>query len=300
MTYETATFQAMGTEIELLAAPMLDAETVEQIRLEFEHVEARLSRFRPDSELSRLNSRAGEAFAASPMLLQVLREALYSAEESDGLFDPVVLRAVEAAGYRESIEQVRGSTQVQTLVRRPATYRNVSLVGGMVRIPEGAGIDLGGFAKGWTVDRAVALMDGDNWVINAGGDLLARGDGPDGGGWIVGIEDVFAPANDVAVVRLENAALATSSTMRRRWRTQDGAAHHLIDPRTQRPSETDIVSVSVIAPTTARAEVLAKTLLLRGSIGLTDYLSTNEVATVVMNERGVVTITPAMERYLVA
>lgn len=300
MTYEAATFPSMGTDIQLLAAPRLGKGVVEHVRSEFEHVANRLSRFRPDSELSRLNATTGRPFAASPLLRHVLGEALAAAAESSGLFDPVVLRAVEAAGYSESIEYVRATTRVQTLVRTRTTYRDVVISDdGTVFLPEGAGIDLGGFAKGWTVDRASHLMAGGNWVINAGGDLLTHGRGPDDAGWIVGIEDPFAPGRDVAIVRLHDVALATSSTMRRRWRTRSGFAHHLIDPRTQRPSETDAASVSVIAATTARAEVLAKTLLLRGSGEALAYASSNSISAIVIDERGGMTLSPEMQRYLV-
>jgi FAD:protein FMN transferase len=299
--FETATFRAMGTEIEVLAAPSLPASVVENVRADFEAVEACLSRFRPESELSELNASSGRPFQASPLLRQVLGEALAAARESDGLFDPVVLRAVEAAGYRESIERVRGTLQVQTQVRERATYRDVEInADGTVLLPEGCGIDLGGFAKGWTVDLAGKRMAGcRSWVINAGGDLLARGAGPEGDGWVVGIEDPFAQGNDLATLRLTDAALATSSTMRRRWTTQDGPAHHLIDPRTQRPSQSDLVSVSVVAQTVARAEVLAKTLLLRGKAGALDYAESHAAPALLIDKYGLVTASRGMEAYLV-
>ncbi len=300
MTFETVTFHAMGTEIELLAVPSLPADVVENVQAGFEAAEACLSRFRPESELSRLNAAAGRPFPASPLLLQVLGEALAAADESGGLFDPVLLRAVEAAGYRESIERVRGTLQVQTLVREPASYRNVTIEDGAVLLPQGSGIDLGGFAKGWTVDCAAEHMTGcQSWVINAGGDLLARGGGPDGDGWVVGIEDPFAQGHDLAVLRLTDAALATSTTMRRRWTTQAGPAHHLIDPRTQRPSESDLASVSVVAPTVARAEVLAKTLLLRGNDDALAYAESCGLSALLIDKQGLATATRGMERYLV-
>ena len=116
---------------------------------------------------------------------------------------------------------------------------------------------------------------------------------------MVGIEDPFAQGNDLATVRLTDAALATSSTMRRRWTTQDGPAHHLIDPRTQRPSESDLVSVSVVAQTVARAEVLAKTLLLRGKAGALDYAESHAAPALLIDEYGLVTASRGMEAYLV-
>lgn len=300
MRYESRSFHAMATTIEVLAAPTLPVDVMWRVSAEFENVQTRLSRFRPSSELSRLNASAGKPFAASDLLIEVLSEALVAAEASGGLFDPVVLDAVEAAGYRQSIEHVRGTTQVQTPLRTTATYRDVRIDDGVVFIPDGSGVDLGGFAKGWTVDRAASHMDGcGSWVINAGGDLRASGPGPGEDGWIVGIEDPFVQAADVAVLRLRDVCLATSSTMRRRWWTQDGPAHHLIDPRTQRPSQTDLVSVSVVAATVADAEVLAKTLLLQGRAAATVIAASRGLSAIFVDESGTVTITTAMERHIV-
>jgi thiamine biosynthesis lipoprotein len=171
---------------------------------------------------------------------------------------------------------------------------------GSVFLPEGCGIDLGGFAKGWTVDLAEKRMDGcRSWIINAGGDLLTRGAGPDSDGWVVGIEDPFSQGNDLAKVRLTDAALATSSTMRRRWTTQDGPAHHLIDPRTQRPSDSALVSVSVVAQTVARAEVLAKMLLLIGKAGALGYAESHAAPALLIDKYGLATASRGMEAYLV-
>lgn len=302
MTFESASFKAMGTEVEVLAAPTLPAQVVEDVRAYFEAVEAALSRFRPDSELSLMNVTAGRPFAASPLMRQVLGEALDAARETGGLFDPLVLHNVEAAGYRESIESVRGAVQVQTAPARTATYADVDIAAdGSVLLPAGAGVDLGGFAKGWTVDHAGELMTGCvSWLINAGGDLLTRGAGPAGAGWLMGVEDPFTPGSDLAFLSLSDGAVATSSVMRRRWQTSDGGvAHHLIDPRAGRPSETDLASVTVLAETTARAEVLAKTLLLRGKSEAAAHVAATGLAALLVDNRGLLLISEKMEDYVV-
>ena len=98
---ESKVFGAMGTEVEVLAVPSLPDGSFERVRSFFWDVEARFSRFRTDSELSLLNLSAGRPFSVSPMFLEVLRGALAAADESGGLFDPLLLRQLEAAGYRE-------------------------------------------------------------------------------------------------------------------------------------------------------------------------------------------------------
>lgn len=263
--FEIGRFRAMGTEVEVLSSPRPESGTIERVAGFFETVEAHLSRFRDDSELSRLNASAGRAFRASPLLLEVLGAALAAARESGGYFDPTVLDAMEANGYRNSFDEMGGAA-ISRGTPRTGNHRRVEITpGGDIVMVGSVRVDLGGFAKGWAVDKAALLMGGaDSWLINAGGDLLARGDGPDGGGWVVGVEDPLSPGRDTGVLLVSDGAVATSTTMRRRWRTDVGWAHHIIDPRTGMPSDTELASVTVMAPAVAEAEVLAKTVLLMG------------------------------------
>jgi thiamine biosynthesis lipoprotein len=297
---ETRTFHAMGTEVEVLGAPHLPHGAVNAVQEYFETVEAALSRFRPDSELSLLNLAAGRPFAASAMLQQVLGEALAAAEASGGLFDPTVLHAVRAAGYRESIETVRGRVQVRTAAPGTPCWRDIEIADdGTVTLPPSCGVDLGGFAKGWSVDRAARLMAGsESWVINAGGDLLAHGGGPDGLGWVIGIEDPFG-GPDVGMLRVVDGAVATSTTQRRRWLTQDGVAHHIIDPRTGLPSDTDLAAVTVLAVSVAEAEVLAKTVLLLGKSAGRAYAEERRLRAVLVDETGSALTVGRLEECLV-
>lgn len=288
MEFETARFPAMGTEVELLAWPGLPSGAAQRVESFFAAVEARLSRFRPDSELSRLNRSGGRPFRTSALLRRVLREALEAARCSGGLYDPTVLGALEGCGYDRSFPEMRGIQAGQRVVQR-ARHESVTLLeGGKVLLRDGVRIDLGGYAKGWTVDAAARFMRGvPSWVINAGGDLRAAGPGPGGDGWLVGIEDPWRPGCDLAVIRVTGRAVATSSVRRRRWLTLDGWAHHIIDPRTGRPSDTGLVSVTVIAPSAAQAEVLTKTVLLLGPRrGLERLESERACAGVLVSERG--------------
>ena len=132
-----------------------------------------------------------------------------------------------------------------------------------VTLPLGATLDFGGFIKGWTVDQAARLLP-PNVAIDAGGDALLRGAGPDGCGWIVDVEDPTDPDRAVLTLRVRDRAVATSAPNRRRWRTEHGEMHHLIDPRTGRPSDSDLAQVTVLGDTVEEAEVLAKAAFLFG------------------------------------
>jgi thiamine biosynthesis lipoprotein len=301
-SYESISFAAMGTEVELLAAPCLPRESAGKIRSLFESVEKRFSRFRPDSEISRANEHGGGPFEGSPLFMEVLQQALAAAEASDGLFDPTVLAQLEAAGYRGSFDSM--STDIQRLASIAAGpgYRALRFPGpGLVSIPPGVRLDLGGFVKGWAVDQAAQHMSpGANWCINAGGDMLVRGPGPEGLGWLVGVDDPFdIDQPPIAVLAVRDHAVATSSTLRRRWRTPDGMAHHLIDPRTGRSSETDLVSVTVVAENVALAEVLAKQILLLGSDAARGFIAGNGIASMVVDRSGLLESSPSMEEHRV-
>lgn len=297
MPFDAAQFRAMGTMVEVLAAPTLPEGRADQIARFFQSVEKRLSRFRPDSELSRLNRSAGAPFRPSPILRRVLAQALDAARRSAGLYDPTVLDALEASGYDRPFHTLAGQPG-RSGGPAPARYQNVTLLpGGSVVLRDGVRIDLGGFAKGWTVDAAARLMrDVASWVINAGGDLRAAGPGPDGCGWLVGIEDPWTPGNDIAVLRVRDQAVATSSLWRRRWSTSQGWAHHLIDPRSGRPADTGLAAVTVVAPTAAQAEVFTKTVLLLGPCdGLSYIESLPDCAAALVAERGGVIWSRRME-----
>jgi thiamine biosynthesis lipoprotein len=290
-------FNAMGTEVEIIAATSFLSEQVEAVKALFKDVEKHLSRFRRESELSRLNASPGRPVPVSALLLSVLRPALKAARETDGCFDPTILDAVEASGYRQSFQELPELVERRASAPLP-DFRRVHIgEDSSVCLEPGTRIDLGGFAKGWTVDAAVELLGREqSYIINAGGDLRAVGPGPDGTGWLVGIQDPRDLDQDLGMVRIRDAAVATSSVTRRRWWTLDGWAHHIIDPRTGLPAASGLSAVTVLAGTVAWAEVLAKTALLLGLSDGGTYLAEQcGVGAVLVQDDGTVTWTPAME-----
>ncbi len=134
-----------------------------------------------------------------------------------------------------------------------------------ISLPKGMGLDLGGIAKGWAVDQAISLLAGrGEALVDAGGDMRSSG-APGGTPWPVAIEDAFNPARPGPVLGLSQGAVATSSIGGRHWQRDGESRHHLIDPRTGRPSDSDLHTVTVLAPTTVQAEVAAKVALILGS-----------------------------------
>ena len=250
-----------GAACEVLAhgAPADDVhDAVRAVRV----FERRFTRFDPVSELSAFNRRAGSWVAVTPMLEALLGSALRAYAISDGMVNAACLRALVAAGYDRTIDEVRTRGERPSPGESrplPPLPRVLEVAPGRARIARGCAVDLGGIGKGWLADR---LSEGfDNCVINLGGDLRVRGRGPDGAGWAVGL-------CDGQVVMVSDAGVATSGTSGRRW----SSGHHLIDPRTGWPADTDALAVSVVAGDAFNAEILAKGACLVGSLGAAGWL----------------------------
>ncbi|MGZ8629484.1 MAG: FAD:protein FMN transferase [Actinomycetota bacterium] len=256
----------MGSTISLYAPDVARFDEAARLVTDTFHVEeARYSRFRADSELSRINATAGSWTTVSSGFAALLRFALERAAATVGLFDPTVLRAMEAAGYDrdldEVIEAARGALRPPVACGR---WREIELGTHAVRLPHDVGIDLGGVAKGWTADLAAerALGAGLPWLlVSAGGDLRIMGDPPS---LEIAVEDPDEPDRSLATLRLSTGAIATSSTRRRSW---GPGLHHVIDPRTGAPSATGVVQATVWAPTCAEAEIASTVALLEGTTG---------------------------------
>jgi len=224
----------------------------------------RFSRFRPDSELSQVNARSGGWTRVSAGFATLVAFALGAARRTGGRFDPTVLDAIVSAGYDRDFDEVLAGARVTLRPARPCgRWVEVELDRDRLRLPEGVGLDLGGVAKGWTVDRAAeaAVRAGLPWaLVNAGGDLRLAGEVPTVG-IRVGVEDPYDPMQELMRLVLTEGALATSSTSRRAW---GPGLHHLIDPSTGAPAATGVVQATAWATTCAEAEVAATQALLEG------------------------------------
>ena len=266
-------FRAMNSDI-LLAAE----GTKSQIETGFrethtfiEEAEKRFTRFSEDSELAQLNRRAGQLFSASPDLFEVVQQARILYDQTLGLFDPGILDALVLAGYDKSMDELRKvGAQAVKAIDQPVKpdFKAIRLdeEGKQIWLPQGTHIDLGGIAKGWIAEQAARLLSrySTACAVSAGGDMALIGL-PEGElAWPVGLEDPLDPSRDLAVLKVGPGAVATSSVAKRRWVQGDHIQHHLIDPRTGKPAQTDWLSVTVICPQAAVAEVFAKALLIAG------------------------------------
>jgi len=249
---ERRVFRAMGTEIELLVHADGADSALDAAEQEFHRLEALLSRFRADSELSRLN-RDGVVEAGHD-LLRVVTLSLDGRERTGGRFDPTVHDALVAAGYDRTFDEVASVVRPDTW-SPPSAGGEVTLDGARIELEPGVRLDLGGIGKGYAAERAAELLaTAGPCLVNAGGDIAVRD-----GSWPVGV--------DTLTLELSNCGLATSGRDRRHWRRGDRELHHLIDPRTGEPADSDVLRVTVVASDAVEAEIAAKALFLSGAEG---------------------------------
>jgi thiamine biosynthesis lipoprotein len=256
-------FHAMGTDCAAAVAATGKDEhrarrALAAARREVQACERVLSRFRVDSDLSRLNAAAGRWVDVDERLVAALCTALRLRDETEGRFDPTILPALAAAGYDRSFEQLD--------VRPPAVARDwraratveVDTAALRARVEPGAAVDLGGIGKGFGATRALWAMR-DAWVelpgglVDLGGDIGVWGRPPGGSCWRLAVADPRAPASILGVLGLESGGVATSGRDVRRF-GPGGRLHHLIDPETGAPAEAGPLAVTVVGPDAAEAE----------------------------------------------
>lgn len=268
-------FRAMGCAGEVRLSPHADRESTAEtvlraIPTRLEAWEQMLSRFRPTSELSRVNRTAGSWTKVGRTLFDVVRQAKHAARLTAGLYNPLILPALVAQGYDRDFSLV--SRPAAFPPPRIASWEAVELRSATaeLRIPPDAALDLGGIGKGWAAHRlADDLEPFGACLVNLGGDIAARGAPQGQPGWQVEIGDPHS-AQPLGAIFLRSGSIVTSGVDYRRWQTQDGEMrHHIIDPRTGLPAQTDVLSITVIHPEGAVAEAYAKAaLILGGTSGL--------------------------------
>ena len=291
-------FRAMGADchIVLSEAPV---GLLEWLKARVYELDRRWSRVRPDSELSVLNAYPAEPLAVSQDTLTLVRRGLQGWRQTGGRFDPTVLNGLIAAGYDRDFGLLTppdGATVAKVVAgegRPMPGPAGIEVRDGTVTLPQGVGFDSGGIGKGLAADlvATAAVHEGAAGAcVNLGGDVRVVGRPPTGEGWTLSVEypERSAP---VATVGLSDGALATSTTLLRRWSQRGWLRHHLIDPATGAPATGPVVFASVVAAEAWRAEVLTKAVMLTPEDPLSALVGT-EAEGLVIDANGRVSSSP--------
>jgi thiamine biosynthesis lipoprotein ApbE len=256
-------------------------------------IDVAASRFRDDSELSRLNASPEEEVTVSPLLAQAIAAGLRGARLTDGAVDPTVGTAIRVAGYDADFAHVLKNggplhvnmTRVpgwQTIEFDPASRR--------IRIPRGVEIDLGATAKALASDLAAAAAQkaiaSGGVLVSLGGDIAVAGEAPRGG-WPVQVSEDSGAEIDAAEesVSITDGGLATSSTTVRRWTRGGVALHHIIDPATSLPVQGPWRTATVAAANCVDANIASTAAIVMGERAM-EWLGRHRLAARLVDRDG--------------
>ncbi len=284
MSAKAESRHVLGTTVEI--ALVGDSERVTEAALwdelwgSVEDFDERFSRFRAESELSRFNKRAGSRQEVSEEFRALLSATLRSAKQSGDILNPLVLPLLQRAGYVDSFHPHEKKQRDDAYKDRQLhAVSEINMTDSFVSIPASAALDLAVIAKGYLGDRLGDVLKKkrlDGFWIALGGDVVAWGRGPEKESWHVEIESATDPEKTVARIESSEGKLlcvATSGTLKRRGMHEGRSWHHLIDPESGKPAETDIVSASVVAENLETADAAASCIVIGGSDRIDNVLN---------------------------
>jgi thiamine biosynthesis lipoprotein len=287
--------RSMGSPLRLIVAGPGGEWAWGEVVEEFAATDVALSRFRDDAELVTLDRAAGTGVAVR--VSRRLQRAVHAAERArrltDGRFDPRILADIERLGEHGAPVASGGQPDADRRWRTtPVMHRTAR---GHISLERP--IDLGGIGKGLALRWATARVEAGGvsaFLLEAGGDVVARGPAPEGGPWRIGVEDPLDRApGPLAVLAATDRAVATSSIRRRRWDHDGTRMHHLVDPTTGEPAWNGLQAVTVAGPDPAWAEVWSKTLFLGGPATIAAEARGRDLAAWWVDEAGSLSMTPA-------
>lgn len=237
-----------------------------------------LSTGKETSEVSRLN-RGGEA-VLSPTMANLVKRSLDIYKKTDGLFDITIYPLMELWGFPTKNYRVPSEKEIEEKLKlvgsdkidfneetRKISFKN-----------KGMEIDFGGIGKGYITDELVKILTDEkveSAIINLGGNVFGFRKKPDGSLWNIAIRDPNEPDKYMAAIRLEDSAVITSGGYERYFEENGIIYHHILDPRTGKPSESGLKSVSIISKDGTLADALSTSLFIMGEEKAIGYWKEN-------------------------
>jgi FAD:protein FMN transferase len=295
------TFSVFGTTATLVVSEPAAVQVARTVAdAELAAVDQACSRFRTDSELSRLNAAGGRSVTVSSLFAEILGVALRAARLTSGDVDPTCGGPLADIGYDRdfAVLATAGDTGPHRVraPRRVPGWRSVQLdqAHGQARLREGAQLDLGATAKAWAADRCAAMITeqtGSGVLVSLGGDIAVAGTPPDAG-WRIRVTDDHAASQDAPgqTVTIASGGLATSSTTVRTWAMGGQQMHHIINPATGEPARSCWRTVSVAAGSCVDANTASTAAIVRSG-GALSWLQESGLPARLVRHDGSVEIT---------
>lgn len=284
---------ALGTEIILT---IVDAKSSKQPSMVFENLWRKInefdnnySRFKKDSPLTALNESPGEKIIISDEFREILTICKNLWSQTDGVFNPLILPALQLAGYKESWAPNDTTNQPPDYSDRDVGDMNDLFIGkDFVILPKNTAIDLGGIGKGYLLDQlALILKDKNisNYWLSLGGDIIASGKDAQGAPWKIEVVNAQEPNKVIGFAEAlddKPLAIATSGITKRKGEHNNNPWHHIIDPKTKLPAKTDIKTVTVCSSNATFADVYASCLVIIGSKKFKKFINNKPISSLLI------------------
>ena len=288
--------RALGTDMRVIVTrPDRLAEAKAAADDVIKAIDAAASRFRDDSELSRINREPGRRIAVSPLMARALAAGLRGARLTGGAVDPTVGSAVRLAGYDRDFAAIPADgSPITVSVTRVPGWRAIEFdeADRTVCVMQGVEIDLGATAKALASDLAAAAaleaVGSGGVLVSLGGDIALAGDAPAGGWAVQTSEDSGAPLDESEeTITIQSGGIATSSTTVRRWSRGGVVLHHIIDPATGAPASGPWRTASVVAGSCVDANIAATAAIVMGEAAIA-WLAANKLPARLVDRDGIV------------
>ena len=258
---------AMNTYMTVTAYGENAQEAVDAAEEEILRLDALLSTGNEDSEISRLNRNGSAELSSDSQAM--FEKALQLYDETDGAFDITIYPVMELWGFTAQDPAVPDPDELAKTLE-PVGSDKLEYQDGSVTLSPGQGIDLGGIAKGYTSDRLAEIFAEyglTGGVISLGGNVQLYGSKPDGSLWRCGIKDPMDPDSGklLGVLKADECAVVTSGAYERFFTGADGRTyHHIIDPSTGYPSDSGLISATIVAKSGMLADGLSTAVFVMG------------------------------------
>ena len=284
---------AMDTTMTLTAYGDHAEDALAGAKSEIERLDALFSISSESGDIYALNRDHKADFQADSLAL--LNRALEVSASTDGIFDCTIEPVMEAWGFTTQNYRVPEENALNELLSH-VDYRQVQVDGNTVSIPDDVQIDLGGIAKGYTSDRMMQVFSENgvtSGIISLGGNVQALGLKPDGSRWRVAVQDPNDEGENFAVVEIADEAVITSGGYQRYFEDNGRTYHHIIDPRTGTPADSDVISSTIISHDGTLADGLSTSLFIMGVDDALDYWRAHkeEFDAILMDKDGTVYVT---------
>lgn len=256
----TKDFMVMGGKFRIVALSLTEND-VDNVIAFLMDLENKWSRFLDSSEISKLNNAEGKAVLVCPETVLLVETMRRAARITKGYFDPTTLPILVKSGFAASRKNNTNITNLPKSAKWPGNLAEIQIAGNLVTLPLGTTLDPGGIGKGLAADIAVnrlMQLGASGALVNANGDVVVKGESPQGGPWIIGIENPIDENVEFEQIRLVSGAVATSSRVHQKWEQDGKKVHHLVNPHTGSTAVTPVLSATVVCANGADAEALAK------------------------------------------